>query len=720
MSRQILVAVAAIVVLGAALGGYFYLGGDGTVQEQDGAMSGLEVAELTLGFVEGWKNGTGELAFFVICDDPSLGIEGCEGLGNEWPTHHEALMFAYRDMHAATGDARYLESAEAEFEYIEGRCGALGLCGTAGFDAYFDHYKRTGSDAHMRALVGSEAYWKSFPNGSVRGAAMAAAELAKIYTVNGDGETLSDAKGLLMETAALSDGSVLQSSLGSVGPYDCLVQKTNMELFAATGEVYYLEQAKLFFDTRDVVGSLGFIATTETLVDCAGALLSLSEATSDGGYRSDAVAVAREAVNRFWDAPGAPKRYSDYGFVVGDGFENQRKMYDSIGMVSILSKMKDEEFRLGGASVSSSPVGQADVGSKSEPWRCYCCGGCGGYSAPNGCWGVRTTCTPSGGHYYNCQAYTYYNNGAPCNGGSGVCSGQSCVPVCNNDGVCGSSETGSNCPSDCDASCTDDGICSAKEPLTCGDCSGIDKDGVCEAGESGRSPVDCPSGYSVSLDPSAGNANAGDNKTVNVSLSLSSGSAYVTSLSASGVPAGAGVVFSPPSCTPSCYSNATITTSGAAAGSYNISFDASAGGTLRSAVYNLTVLSSSLTCGNAVCESPETQTSCPADCFTTASMPSPVTPGEIVSVTVEFDDFRYLADGKVKIDLSIDGTTPWTASNGCNIGGVKLGPTTSGDAVAWPSGTTSEDGHFEITSICTIPSSISSGAHTLFATPTIY
>jgi hypothetical protein len=49
-----------------------------------------------------------------------------------------------------------------------------------------------------------------------------------------------------------------------------------------------------------------------------------------------------------------------------------------------------------------------------------------------------------------------------------------------------------------------------------------------------------------------------------------------------------------------------------------------------------------------------------------------------------------------------------------------MGPSSGGGAIQWPSGTISENGHFKITALCTIPNSIISGSHTLFATPTIF
>jgi hypothetical protein len=240
--------------------------------------------------------------------------------------------------------------------------------------------------------------------------------------------------------------------------------------------------------------------------------------------------------------------------------------------------------------------------------------------------------------------------------------------------------------------------------------------------------IGCPiSGdFSIALDPSKGIANKGDIRFVNVTIGQLGGAFASVSLSASGLPANASVTFSPTNCISPCYSNLSISTSAfSPEGQYNISVSGSSLSATKVLVYNLTVLPSGTpaTCGApTTCDAGETQSNCASDCFTTASMPSPVSPGQIVTVSVEFHDFRYLANGKVSLDLRFDSKTgtAWNVANGCNIGGVKLGPVSENGAIAWPSGTISEDGHFKITTLCTIPSSISSGPHILFATPTIY
>lgn len=228
--------------------------------------------------------------------------------------------------------------------------------------------------------------------------------------------------------------------------------------------------------------------------------------------------------------------------------------------------------------------------------------------------------------------------------------------------------------------------------------------------------------FSISVDPANGAANKGDSKDVNASLALVSGSAAAATLTAENLPVGATASFTPTSCSPNCYSNVTIATTAATpVGWQLITIKGTSGSLVKTATYNLTVLGTSTTCGNLVCEYPETQSTCSADCKTTANIPSPVAPGDIVAVSVEFYDFRYLANQKVQIDLKINPENlAWTPANGCFFGGKIMGPAASGSVIQWPAGTVSQDGHFKITTTCAIPGTIAAGAHTLVATPTIF
>lgn len=119
---------------------------------------------------------------------------------------------------------------------------------------------------------------------------------------------------------------------------------------------------------------------------------------------------------------------------------------------------------------------------------------------------------------------------------------------------------------------------------------------------------------------------------------------------------------------------------------------------------------------NNKCEYPETQDSCPTDCFTSVLMSSTETiPGDTIGIAVEFNDSQYIANHNVKLDITIlPENSTWNFVNGCSIGGIIMGPT------SWPVGTKSQDGYFKTSAVCTVPLSTVSGTHTLQITPTIY
>jgi len=313
------------------------------------------------------------------------------------------------------------------------------------------------------------------------------------------------------------------------------------------------------------------------------------------------------------------------------------------------------------------------------------------------------TCTTA-----SCQdgSYLTYNSCGSDAQSRAVCSSNSCSS--------GSADANNNPSDGCETNTnTDEGNCG-----TVGN--------VCSSGQECQSGT-CvnPIGFGIGLDPSLGIANPGDTKNVNATLTLTSGSG-TASFSATGVPTGTTVTFTPTSCSPTCYSNMSVATTGSTpVGSSLITVTGTSGSVTSSSVYNLTIFSNSTpaTCGApTTCDYGETQANCASDCSTSAGIsPSTVTPGEIVTVTVEFRDFRYAANGKVRIDMTINPEgTVWNAANGCFFGGIKLGPTSTGGATAWPSGTTSENGYFRISTSCTMPGTIGAGAHTLVATPTIF
>ncbi|MGE5827404.1 MAG: M4 family metallopeptidase, partial [Micromonosporaceae bacterium] len=102
----------------------------------------------------------------------------------------------------------------------------------------------------------------------------------------------------------------------------------------------------------------------------------------------------------------------------------------------------------------------------------------------------------------------------------------------------------------------------------------------------------CPSGndFSISVNPTSGSVNPGSSTTTTVSTTLTNGSAETITLSASGLPAGAGASFNPASVTTGGSSTLTISTSGSTPpGTYPITVTGTAPSNTHSTTFTLTV-----------------------------------------------------------------------------------------------------------------------------------
>ncbi|MCI0687857.1 MAG: S8 family peptidase, partial [Sporichthyaceae bacterium] len=96
--------------------------------------------------------------------------------------------------------------------------------------------------------------------------------------------------------------------------------------------------------------------------------------------------------------------------------------------------------------------------------------------------------------------------------------------------------------------------------------------------------------FAIAVNPTSGTVTAGGSTTATVSTATTSGSAQTVTLSASGLPSGAGASFSPPSVTSGGSSTMTITTStGTAPGNYGVTITGTGTSATHSTPYSLTV-----------------------------------------------------------------------------------------------------------------------------------
>lgn len=192
----------------------------------------------------------------------------------------------------------------------------------------------------------------------------------------------------------------------------------------------------------------------------------------------------------------------------------------------------------------------------------------------------------------------------------GACSGDRYYRACDGGGSCRSDDTGAyhetvyaNAGYSLTSGCGKNGttLCdSTWRSSTPGDngygdggdsiCQGMcDSSGNCDYAVNCEVPPEFD--FSISINPTSGSAVQGESTpSATVTLTLTLGDTQSVSFSASGLPSGASVSFSPTSCNPDCNSTMTITTSATTPiGTYSIDVCGTGGGKEHCTGYTLTV-----------------------------------------------------------------------------------------------------------------------------------
>lgn len=242
---------------------------------------------------------------------------------------------------------------------------------------------------------------------------------------------------------------------------------------------------------------------------------------------------------------------------------------------------KCQNYCSGIGGVAETAVMDQSCAEYQDPWDCVLgfepCFDCVCTVSKDGEVCGTTTCMEdccSGTNLYN---YPYSTFGVP----------NSCNRIC----------SGGVCPASCSACTPTLETCKNPECWYCGN-------GDCDMGcgeDCSSCPEDCgacPFEFSLSLSPSSDSVLKGSSVTTEVSLNLDGGTTQSVALSCSGLPAGASCSFSPTSCNPTCSSTLTIsTTTSTPEGSHVISVTGTAGVTVESENYYLTV-EGPLTCSD--------------------------------------------------------------------------------------------------------------------------
>lgn len=342
MSREVVLALAVLAVVGGVAAVYYYYAGPETALPSGSSQEAVEgtdysaLAAETLSFWEGLKDENGDIPLAVEC----IAGSECVLVGAEFPTTLDSLSVSYREAYVETGEKRYADLSREAYAALERACAPSGLCGVSGFEASLQAYVFDADSSAKEDVISSRDRWVEIGRSDLPEAnIMAASRLIWIYHLDGDAETLEIAKSKLDEAKAARVAVVPAGLDGTevVSSYECAIQSLNLEFYGVTGEQAYLDDAKSYLDSTDFAKLASGATSMSVLRDCSYALVQAAKLTGDASYAAKAEAVADVAIERFWDG-AEPKIDGSGGFVSGSGpyFQMTKKSEENLDMVPVL------------------------------------------------------------------------------------------------------------------------------------------------------------------------------------------------------------------------------------------------------------------------------------------------------------------------------------------------------------------------------------------------
>lgn len=367
MSRQILVAVAVIVVLGAAVGAYLYMGGSLVQREQlsQGTeqaapdmvvekvpLTGAQAAREIQSFVDTRRMSDGYYGYSYNCEK---GFQKDCNLDISYPTTNAWTTLSNLGMYRATGEQSYLDNAKRDADLMIKWCeGEAKICQWV-LVQINELYKETGEDRYREfllsegaLLIDAEQYTDAetvFQRNSTMLLGIEARELAQIYSINKNPAYLEEARDRINQAyEERPDNWIVYEFNGNkFMKNSCWAELANMEIYAATGDQNNMLQAKDLLDSFDPAGNSVYMLFMTNLQPCAELYVKVYQATGDEKYLDGAVKISNYILSNLWDRKEAP-------IVSGSGtilYETESKKIDTLTdtsyMVYILSMIKDSE-----------------------------------------------------------------------------------------------------------------------------------------------------------------------------------------------------------------------------------------------------------------------------------------------------------------------------------------------------------------------------------------
>lgn len=318
-------------------------------------MNSLNIAEKSVSFLDSLRRNDNEYFFIKECADNST-FNGCitndfyDNATNAWP------VLAFANLYKATGNPAYLQKAQNDMQIVSRDC-SINPDGCLWILVQMTEYQKVTGDTQYSSLISElgQRLLSTSVNSSTMILGIESRELALLYEMNGQKDYLDQAKSRLEQSKTLwsnNSADQFQALLYTENGvqfygFACWTELAEIEIYQATKDATYLQNATSFFDAVNIDNHARGIDQLVALQPCIDSLIKLSAITGNSNYMDQAVNVSQYIVTYRWD-PNitiAKKYNGDWGYLGESyGYSNDKDVTDGSYMIYLLSQMPNQQF----------------------------------------------------------------------------------------------------------------------------------------------------------------------------------------------------------------------------------------------------------------------------------------------------------------------------------------------------------------------------------------
>tara|TARA_Y100000294_G_scaffold149852_1_gene146893 strand:- start:35 stop:1075 length:1041 start_codon:yes stop_codon:yes gene_type:complete len=345
MNKVVVGGIIVVVIIAVAI--FFFYSPSQPIEEprEEGVMTGLEIAEMSLNYIDSLRNPNGSYTYTSNCVPSECPFPPDLSFG----TSHAWVNYAYLGLYQASNDNSYFNKAKNEIGLLHNVCKDDAITCAWILPQVNDYYKITNDQTTLNLITttGEELLLEN-PSEDIMSLGIEIRELAILYDLTKNDKYLTESVNRLnqAENLFLSIGEILYS-FNNIKFYSgsCFVELGRLELYKSTDDSKYLEDVITFIDNFNIGNYMKELRFQQNMQSCTEVLLQLNELTGDVKYKTQAAKAMQYVITNLWDSSISKKYYGNEAFLIGTNGVNT--ITDTAYAIFSLTKLSNQKFEVG-------------------------------------------------------------------------------------------------------------------------------------------------------------------------------------------------------------------------------------------------------------------------------------------------------------------------------------------------------------------------------------